>query len=151
MAMMDIPMPNIIAVVAVLEIHPEIAAVAAPRANRIRPGRAPTQGSASTAYATRRSRWWRKMPRERMNAPMKRKISGSAKGANTSFAGATPSTTHAAAPSSAVADSGSASLTQSTTTAPSTAARRCASGVSPGRGSSSSRRKAPRARTAPMR
>ncbi len=45
---MDIPIPNIIAVVAVLEIHAEIIAVAAPKARRIRVGRAPTHGSDST-------------------------------------------------------------------------------------------------------
>ncbi len=64
------------------------------------------------------------MPRARMKAPMKRNISGSANGANTSLAGATWRITQAAAPSSAVTGSGSASVTQSTTTAPSTAARR---------------------------
>ncbi len=74
------------------------------------------------------------MPRARMNAPMKRNISGSAKGAKTSFAGAMPNTTHAAAPSSAVTGSGSASVTQRTTTAASTPASRCASGVTPGIG-----------------
>jgi hypothetical protein len=42
-------MPNIIAVVAVLEIHAEMRAVAAPKATRMRPGRAPTQGSERTA------------------------------------------------------------------------------------------------------
>ena len=38
--MIDIPMANIIAVVAVLEIHAEIKAVTAPKANKIRLGRA---------------------------------------------------------------------------------------------------------------
>ena len=66
----------------------------------------------------------------RMNAPIKRNISGSANGANTSLAGATRSTTAAAAPSIAVTGMGSASVTQSTTTAARIAARRCASGVS---------------------
>ena len=47
---------------------------------------------------------------------MKRKISGSANGRNTSFAGATPATTQATAPKSAVTASGSASVTQSTIT-----------------------------------
>ena len=42
-------MPNIIAVVAVLEIQAEMSAVAAPKATRMRAGRAPTQGSDSTA------------------------------------------------------------------------------------------------------
>ena len=71
------------------------------------------------------------MARERMNAPMKRNISGSAKGAKTSLAGATPSTTQTAAPNNAVTGSGRASVTHSTTTAPRTAARRCAAGVTP--------------------
>ena len=62
---------------------------------------------------------------------MKRNIKGSANGANTSFAGATRSTTHAAAPSSAVTGSGSASVIQSTTTAAITAASLCASGFNP--------------------
>jgi hypothetical protein len=48
-ARIDRPIPNIIAVVAVLEIQPEMNAVAAPNATRILPGRAPTQGSESTA------------------------------------------------------------------------------------------------------
>ncbi len=42
------PIPNIIAVVAVLEIHAEMSAVARPKASRIRLGRAPTHGSDST-------------------------------------------------------------------------------------------------------
>ena len=47
---------------------------------------------------------------------MNRKISGSANGRNTSFAGATPATTQSTAPSSAVTASGRASVTQSTIT-----------------------------------
>ena len=43
------PIPNIIAVVAVLEIQAEIDAVTAPNATRMRLGRAPTQRSPSTA------------------------------------------------------------------------------------------------------
>ncbi len=60
---------------------------------------------------------------------MKRKMSGSANGRNTSFAGATPKTTHAAAPSSAVTASGRASVNQSTITAATITTRFCASGV----------------------
>ncbi len=150
-ARMESAMPNIMAVVAVLEIHAEIRAVATPKARRIRVGRAPTQGSESTAYATRRSRPWRKIPRARMNAPMKRNISGSANGAKTTFAGATPSTTHAAAPSRAVTGSGSASVTHSTTTAASTAPRRWASGESPVMGQASSETNTAGASTDPMR
>ena len=111
------PMPNIIAVVAVFEIQPEMAAVTAPNAKRIRPADAPTQGRESTANATRRSSPCKKIARARMNAPMKRNISGSANGANASRAGATPSATAAATPSSAVTGSGIASVTHSTTTA----------------------------------
>ena len=48
-------MPNIMAVVAVFEIQAEMSAVAAPKATMIRAGRAPTQGTDRTAYATRRS------------------------------------------------------------------------------------------------
>ena len=48
-ARIESPMPNIIAVVAVLEIQAEMSAVAAPKATRILAGRAPTQGTDSTA------------------------------------------------------------------------------------------------------
>src|SRR3954470_13792802 len=86
-----------------------------------------------------------------MKAPMKRNISGSAKGANTSFAGATRSTTQAAAPSKAVTARGSASVTQSTTTDASTAASRWAAGETPESGSASRVRKATGASMAPTR
>jgi hypothetical protein len=56
--------------------------------------------------------------------PTKTKMSGSANGAKASFAGATRSTTAAATPSKAVIAIGIASVTQSTTTATNTAARR---------------------------
>ena len=92
-------MANIIAVVAVLEIHAEMKAVTAPKAKRMREGRAPTHLSESTPKARRRSSPCRKIARAMMNEPMKRNISGSANGAKTSFAGATRRTTHAAAPS----------------------------------------------------
>ena len=39
--MMDIPIANIIAVVAVLEIQADVKAVTPPKANKIRDGRAP--------------------------------------------------------------------------------------------------------------
>jgi hypothetical protein len=48
-ARMESPIPYIIAVVAVLEIQAEISAVTAPKASKIRLGRAPTQGRESTA------------------------------------------------------------------------------------------------------
>ena len=50
--------------------------------------------------------------------------------ADTSFAGATPATTQATAPRSAVTASGSASVNQSTITAATMTASRCASGES---------------------
>ena len=65
-----------------------------------------------------------------MNDPMKRKTSGSEKGRKTSFAGATPATTQATAPSSAVTGSGRASVTHNTTTPARITARLWASGVS---------------------
>ena len=65
-----------------------------------------------------------------MNEPMNRKTSGSEKGRKTSFAGATPATTQATAPSSAVTGSGRASVTHSTTTPTRITARLWASGVS---------------------
>ena len=46
--MIDIPMANIIAVVAVFEIQPEINAVTAPNANKILLGRAPINFNEST-------------------------------------------------------------------------------------------------------
>jgi hypothetical protein len=44
-ARIDIPMPNIIAVVAVFEIQPDMKAVTAPYARRMRLGWEPTHGS----------------------------------------------------------------------------------------------------------
>src|SRR6186997_368538 len=54
-ARIDRAIPNIMAVVAVFEIHQEISAVTAPKASRIRLGRAATQGRERTAYANLRS------------------------------------------------------------------------------------------------
>src|SRR5829696_7099185 len=142
-------MANIIAVVAVLEIHAEMKAVTAPKAKRMRAGRAPTHLIDKTPKASRRSSRWRKIARAIMNDPMKRNIKGSAKGANTSFAGATFSTTQAAAPTSAVTGSGSASVIHRSTTAAITAASLCASGFNPGSGSSSSAANASGATTNP--
>jgi hypothetical protein len=64
---------------------------------------------------------WKKIACASMNVPMKRKMRGSANGANASFAGATRSTTAAATPRNAVIAMGIASLTQRTTTAARTA------------------------------
>jgi hypothetical protein len=143
------PMANIMAVVAVLEIHAEMKAVTAPKATSIRPGRAPTHLIESTPKARRRSRRCRKIARAMMNDPMKRNINGSANGANTSRAGATRIATHAAAPASAVTGSGSASVIHRMTTAAITAASRCASGFSAGSGRSSNRIKTEGASTNP--
>src|SRR5215203_6909445 len=143
------PMANIIAVVAVFEIQAEMKAVTAPKAKRRRLGRAPTHLIESTPKARRRSSRWRKMARAIMNEPMKRNIRGSAKGANTSLAGATFSTTQAAAPTRAVTGSGSASVIHSSTTAAITAASLCASGFNPGSGNSSNAANASGATTNP--
>ena len=89
--------------------------------------------------------------RARMNDPIKRNISGSANGANTSRAGATLNTTHATAPISAVTGIGSASVTQRITTAAMIAARRCASGLSPASGANRSETKASSASSNPRR
>ena len=47
-ARIESPIPNIMAVVAVFEIHAEMNAVTPPNARRMRAGRAPTQGSERT-------------------------------------------------------------------------------------------------------
>ena len=71
-----------------------------------------------------------------MKLPMNRKMIGSANEASARRAVATWKTTASAGPSSAVTAIGSASLTQSTTTAAITAARRCPASESPDIGSS---------------
>ena len=91
------------------------------------------------------------MARARMNAPMKRNISGSANGAKTVLAGATPSSTHAEAPARAVTGSGNVSVTHNTMTAAMTAARRCASGERAGNGSRRIARNAAGASSPPRR
>ena len=70
-----------------------------------------------------------------MKLPMKRKMIGSANGANAADAGATPSSTTSVGPTSAVTDSGSASVIQKTTMRARIAARRWAGGGSAGAGS----------------
>src|SRR5215203_6030966 len=87
--MIDIPIANIIAVVAVLEIHAEIKAVTAPKANKILEGRAPIHFKDKTPKANRLSKSCRKIALARINEPIKRNINGSANGAKTSRAGAT--------------------------------------------------------------
>src|SRR5262245_60761080 len=73
------------------------------RAKRPRPRRAP---------ATRRSRPNFLNASARRKEPTNTKMTGSAYGARTAFAGATARTTHSAEASSAVAGSGIASVTQ---------------------------------------
>ncbi len=65
---------------------------------------------------------------------MKRKMIGSANGAKTTLTGATPSRTASVGPRSAVTDSGSASVIQSTIIKQSTAASLCAATGSVGAG-----------------
>jgi len=115
--------------VTVLEMNALMAIDTTATAARIRTGRSPTQGTASTANASRRSSRWSRIASANRNDPMNRKISGSANGRNTSLTGATPHTTQAVAPSSAVTASGRASVNQSTMTAATITANRCASGV----------------------
>jgi hypothetical protein len=143
------PIANIIAVVAVLEIHAEMNAVTAPKAKRMRVGEEPTQRIERTPNARRRSRPWMKIARAMMNEPMNRNINWSANGAKTSFAGATRRSTHRAAPSSAVIGIGSASVIQRRMTVAVIAASRWASGFSPGIGISRSRPNTTGAATSP--
>jgi len=63
-----------------------------------------------------------------MKLPMKRKITGSANGANAACAVATPRMMQSVGPTSAVTASGSASVIHNTIMSTSTAATRCAGG-----------------------
>lgn len=119
----------IIAVVAVLEMKALIVAATAATAATMRAGRSPTAGRARTAKASLRSRRWTRIASASMNEPMKRKMSGSAKGRNTSRTGATPATVQATAPANAVTGKGRISVTQATTTAERITASDRASGV----------------------
>ena len=119
---------SIIAVVQVLERKPLASMQTTATAARMRPGCSPTPGSESTAKANRLSSRWSRIPSARMKEPIKRKISGSAKGAKTSRAGATPASTQAAAPRRAVTARGRASVIQRITTASAITASDCAWG-----------------------
>ena len=121
--MIDSPIANIIAVVAVLEIQAERNAVTPPKANKIREGLAPIHCSDKTPKANRLSRSCKKIARAKMNDPMKRNISGSAKGAKTVFAGATLSRIQREAPINAVIGIGKLSQIHKTMIAAITAAR----------------------------
>jgi hypothetical protein len=118
------------AVVQVLEMKPLATTQTTATAARIRPGRSPTQGRPKTPKASRLSSPWRRIASAKRNDPINRKISGSAKGAKTSRAGATPATTQATAPARAVTASGSASVIQRITTATTITAKAWASGES---------------------
>ena len=116
-------MANIIAVVAVLEIHAEINAVTAPKANKIRDGREPMIFSDSTPNAKRLSKSCRKIARAKMKEPINKNISGSANGAKTVRASATLRRTHKAAPSKAVTGIGKLSQIHKIMTTEITAAK----------------------------
>ncbi len=120
------PRGNIIAVVAVLLIHMEITQVTDEYTTTRRKPLRPIHGDASAVNAMRRSRRCTNIASARMKLPMNRKMIGSAKGAKTVAAGATPSNTASVGPTSAVTGSGSASVIQSTIISDSVAARRCA-------------------------
>ena len=119
---------SIIAVTQVLERTALAVAHTAATAASTRPGRSATPGSASTVKASRLSRPWSRIASARRNEPISRKINGSANGANTTWAGATPATTQATAPTSAVTARGRASVIHRTTTATTIAASACAWG-----------------------
>jgi len=115
---------SIMAVVAVLDIHIERKAAMAPKANMMRAGDSPTQRRESTNRAMRRSSLCTRMELAIKNDPRNKKMMGWPNDEKASRAEATPSGTHSAGPSSAVAARGIASVTQNTMTRPKTAARR---------------------------
>ena len=125
-ATIDNPIGNIMAVVAVLLIHIEIAAATPPYTNRMRAGLPPTSRDDSAPNAMRRSRWCTNIASASMKLPMNRKMMGSANGASAVRAGATCRTIARTGPMSAVTASGSASVTQSTTIMARMAPSRCA-------------------------
>ena len=149
---MDIPMPNIIAVVAVLEIHAEIKAVdgAEGEQDPRRPSPDPRQRQHGVREAPvepvqedgaredeRADEEKHQRVGERREHLLRRRHAAAR--------------THIAAPSSAVTGIGSTSVIQSTTTAAITAARRCASDERVENGWSRIERKASGARMAPTR
>jgi len=89
---------NIIAVAAVLEIHIEIKAEIPPKVKRIRYEFPPTHFKERMLKAKRRSRPCKDIASASIKLPIKRKTIGSAKGAKTVEAGATPKSTHNPAP-----------------------------------------------------
>ncbi len=88
-ATIDSPIGNIMAVVAVLLIHIEMAVATAPYTSRILVGLPPTARDDNALKANRRSSPCVNIASASMKLPMKRKMMGSANGANTTRAGAT--------------------------------------------------------------
>ena len=114
---------------AVLLIHIDSKAAAAPTAKRMRAGEEPIKRERSMPRATRRSSWFTVMARASRKLPRKTKITGLAKPRKTSRASPTPNKMQRAGPSNAVAGMGMASVTQKAMTSTSTAARlRCSRG-----------------------
>ena len=151
-ARIDRPIPNIMAVVAVLEIHQEMSAVTAPKASRIRLGRAADPGEREDGVG------------QPAVEPVNEDGAGQDEGADEEEhqrvgkrgehvlgRGDLRARRRRHAPSSAVTGSGSASVTQSTTTAARTAASRWAGSESPSRGRMRKSRKTAGARKAPTR
>ncbi len=128
------PIGSISAVAAVLLIHIEMTAVAAPTASRIREGRAPTHERERIPVATRRSTPCTAMASAKRKLPMKRKMMGCPKDAKMLFADPSPATAQAAAPSSDVTGSGIGSRIQYRITQLRIAASACASAVRAGIG-----------------
>ena len=114
--------------VTIVEVGPrdglqnESAQVTAPSAARMRAGVRGAQPARSTEKARRRSSPLLRVASARRKLPRKRKMTGSAYGARTVGAGATPRTTASTEARSAVTAGGSASLTQYTTAHPKIAA-----------------------------
>ena len=122
------------AVVAALDTHMEITAVMPAKAAYRRAGLDPTQGIASSVKAKRRLRPCLSIASPIMKLPMNRKMTGSAKGLNTSRAEPSPATTHRDGAKSAVAARGMASVIQRVSAMP-TMAKRCRAGRgNPGKG-----------------
>src|SRR5690349_14775873 len=106
------PMGNIIAVAAVLLIHMEMTAVAAPSAIITRDGRDPTQDDVSIHAATRLSTPWTAMASANKKLPMNKKMMGCPYEAKRVLAVPNPAKTQHAVPRSAVTGSGIGSMIQ---------------------------------------
>ena len=117
-----------IATVAVLETKADSPQVIAPNATITRVVVFPTPGSDRIRNANRRARPWVSIACASTKAPMKVKTVEEPNGPSTSSAGATPSSTTAATPSSPPTGIGTASLIHSTMTPSSTPASVCCCG-----------------------